>query len=91
MGRERTSDREPAPAGIPVVEATDGATISPDVAPKNPRSGLDGGGAADPDGVESTEGDRVHELELENLRLRRIVADRDLEIEMLRELSRGTY
>jgi hypothetical protein len=34
---------------------------------------------------------RAEELELENTRLRRIVADRDLEIEMLRELSRGTY
>jgi len=35
--------------------------------------------------------DRLLELEQENTRLRRIVADRDLEIEMLRELSRGTY
>jgi putative transposase len=34
---------------------------------------------------------RVRDLERENTRLRRIVADRDLEIEMLRELSRGTY
>jgi len=34
---------------------------------------------------------RVKDLERENTRLRRIVADRDLEIEMLRELSRGTY
>ena len=34
---------------------------------------------------------RIRELELENERLRRIVADNALEIEMLRELSRGTY
>ena len=34
---------------------------------------------------------RVRDLERENLRLRRIVADQALEIEMLRELSRGTY
>ena len=34
---------------------------------------------------------RIRDLERENMRLRRIVADRDLEIEMLRELSRGTY
>ena len=34
---------------------------------------------------------RIRDLERENTRLRRIVADKDLEIEMLRELSRGTY
>lgn len=34
---------------------------------------------------------RVRHLERENARLRRIVADEALEIEMLRELSRGTY
>jgi hypothetical protein len=34
---------------------------------------------------------RAGDLERENTRLRRIVADRDLEIEMLREISRGTY
>ncbi len=34
---------------------------------------------------------RIRDLERENTRLRRIVADRDLEIEMLREISRGTY
>ena len=34
---------------------------------------------------------RVRELSRENVRLRRIVADNALEIEMLRELSRGTY
>ena len=34
---------------------------------------------------------RIRDLEQENARLRRIVADRDLEIEMLREISRGTY
>jgi putative transposase len=34
---------------------------------------------------------RVRDLERENARLRRIVADNALEIEMLRELSRGTY
>ena len=33
----------------------------------------------------------IQDLSRENTRLRRIVADRDLEIEMLRELSRGTY
>jgi hypothetical protein len=36
-------------------------------------------------------GARLRRLERENARLRRIVADRDLEIEMLREISRGTY
>jgi transposase-like protein len=34
---------------------------------------------------------RVRDLERENTRLRRIVVDKALEIEMLRELSRGTY
>jgi len=34
---------------------------------------------------------RVRDLERENLRLRRIVTDKLLEIEFLRELSRGTY
>ena len=34
---------------------------------------------------------RVRDLERENTRLRRIVADNALEIEMLREVSRGTY
>jgi hypothetical protein len=34
---------------------------------------------------------RLRDLERENGRLRRIVADQALEIEMLRELSRGTY
>jgi putative transposase len=34
---------------------------------------------------------RVRDLERENTRLRRIIADSALEIEMLRELSRGTY
>ncbi len=38
-----------------------------------------------------TADDRLVELEQENVRLRRIVADRDLELEMLREISRGTY
>jgi hypothetical protein len=37
------------------------------------------------------DGDRIAALELENVRLRRILADRDLEIEMLLEISRGTY
>jgi hypothetical protein len=49
----------------------------------------EGTGNAAGDGT--AEEDRVRDLELENLRLRRIVADRDLEIEMLREISRGTY
>lgn len=34
---------------------------------------------------------RLRDLERENTRLRRIVADKALEIETLRELSRGTY
>ena len=34
---------------------------------------------------------RVRDLERENTRLRRIVADKALEIETLREISRGTY
>jgi len=34
---------------------------------------------------------RIRDLSRENTRLRRIVADKALEIEMLRELSRGTY
>ena len=34
---------------------------------------------------------RLRDLEVENTRLRRIVADNALEIEMLREISRGTY
>jgi transposase-like protein len=34
---------------------------------------------------------RLRDLERENLRLRRIVTDKVLEIEFLRELSRGTY
>ena len=34
---------------------------------------------------------RVRDLERENTRLRRIVADNALEIEMLNEVSRGTY
>jgi len=34
---------------------------------------------------------RIRDLTRENARLRRIVADNALEIEMLRELTRGTY
>jgi len=34
---------------------------------------------------------RIRDLERENERLRRIVTDKTLEIEFLRELSRGTY
>ena len=34
---------------------------------------------------------RIRDLERENLRLRRIVTDKALEIEFLREISRGTY
>jgi hypothetical protein len=34
---------------------------------------------------------RIRDLERENQRLRRIVADKALEIEFLREVSRGTY
>jgi len=34
---------------------------------------------------------RIRDLERENLRLRRIVTDKTLEIEFLREISRGTY
>ena len=34
---------------------------------------------------------RIRDLSRENARLRRIVADKALEIEMLRELTRGTY
>lgn len=35
--------------------------------------------------------DRIHSLELENARLRRVVASQALTIEALREVSRGTY
>jgi hypothetical protein len=45
----------------------------------------------EPGGRVATARVRIRELELENERLRRIVADNALEIEMLRELSRGTY
>jgi hypothetical protein len=48
-------------------------------------------GAGDGAEEQAGEGDVVRDLQLENVRLRRILADRDLEIEMLRELSRGTY
>jgi hypothetical protein len=46
---------------------------------------------ADADRRLAAEVKRAEDLERENTRLRRIVADRDLEIEMLREVSRGTY
>ena len=58
--------------------------------------------AADPAASAAVEADRdadperplasvVRDLELENARLRRIVADQALEIEAMRELARGTY
>lgn len=43
------------------------------------------------DGLTSGDIARIRDLERENGRLRRIVADKALEIEALRELSRGTY
>ena len=43
------------------------------------------------DGMSNDGVRRIRDLERENLRLRRIVADKALEIEILREVSRGTY
>jgi len=43
------------------------------------------------EGVTSTGIARIRDLSRENTRLRRIVADNALQIEMLREISRGTY
>jgi hypothetical protein len=47
--------------------------------------------AARPLDAESELRARIRDLTRENSRLRRIVADKALEIEMLRELTRGTY
>ncbi len=43
------------------------------------------------DGMNAHDVVRVRDLEQENARLRRIVADKALEIEALREISRGTW
>lgn len=43
------------------------------------------------EGVTSGGVARIRDLERENMRLRRLIVDRDLEIETLREISRGTY
>jgi putative transposase len=43
------------------------------------------------DGATSGDIARIRDLERENGRLRRIVADKTLEIEALREISRGSY
>jgi hypothetical protein len=43
------------------------------------------------DGMSNEGVRRIRDLERENQRLRRIVADKALEIEFLREVSRGTY
>jgi putative transposase len=42
-------------------------------------------------GMKVDDAKRLRELERENTRLKRIVADKDLEIDALREISRGNW
>ena len=42
-------------------------------------------------GMKADDVKRLKELEAENARLKRIVADKDLEIDALREISRGNW
>ena len=42
-------------------------------------------------GMKADDARRLRELERENLRLKRIVADKELEIDALREISRGNW
>lgn len=42
-------------------------------------------------GMKSTEVKRLKELEKENARLKKIVADQSLDIDMLKELSQGNF
>lgn len=42
-------------------------------------------------GIKADEAKRLKELERENARLKRIVADQTLDIDMLKELNRGNY
>ncbi len=42
-------------------------------------------------GMKADDAKRLRELERENSRLKRIVADKDLEIDALREISRGNW
>ena len=42
-------------------------------------------------GMKADDAKRLRELERENARLKRIVADKELEIDALREISRGNF
>ena len=42
-------------------------------------------------GMKADDAKRLRELERENARLKRIVADKELEIDALREISRGNW
>ena len=42
-------------------------------------------------GMKADDAKRLRELERENTRLKRIVADKDLEIDALREIARGNW
>jgi putative transposase len=42
-------------------------------------------------GMKADEAKRLKELERENVRLKRIVADQALDIDLLKELSRGNF
>ena len=42
-------------------------------------------------GIKADDAKRLRELERENTRLKRIVADKELEIDALREISRGNW
>ncbi len=42
-------------------------------------------------GMKADDAKRLRELERENVRLKRIVADKELEIDALREISRGNW
>ena len=42
-------------------------------------------------GMKADDAKRLRQLELENARLKRIVADTELEIDVLREVSRGNF
>jgi putative transposase len=42
-------------------------------------------------GMKADDAKRLRELERENSRLKRIVADKELEIDALREISRGNW
>jgi putative transposase len=42
-------------------------------------------------GMKADDAKRLKELERENVRLKRIVADKELEIDALREISRGNW